>query len=32
MDMVKRLKEIIEGGGFPIKASWGMDYDKLWYL
>jgi hypothetical protein len=29
MGMVKRLKEIIEGGGFPIKASWGMDYDKL---
>jgi hypothetical protein len=25
----KKLKEIIEDGGFPIKASWGTDYDKL---
>lgn len=25
----KRLKEIIEEGGFPIKASWGTDYSKL---
>ena len=30
-DMVnaKKLKEIIEDGEFPIKASWGTDYDKL---
>ena len=25
----KKLKEIIEMGGFPIKASWGTDYSKL---
>ncbi len=25
----KRLKEIIEDGGFPIKASWGTDYGKV---
>ena len=25
----KKLKELIEMGGFPIKASWGMDYSKL---
>jgi len=25
----RKLKEIIEEGGFPIKASWGMNYDKL---
>jgi hypothetical protein len=25
----KKLKEIIEDGEFPIKASWGMDYNKL---
>ena len=25
----KKLKEIIEMGGFPIKASWGSDYSKL---
>lgn len=25
----KRLKEIVEGSGFPIKASWGTDYSKL---
>jgi len=24
-----KLKELIEMGGFPIKASWGMDYSKL---
>ena len=23
------LKEIIEGSGFPVKASWGLDYGKL---
>jgi len=25
----KKLKEIIESGGFPIKADWGTDYGKL---
>ena len=25
----KKLKDIIESGGFPIKASWGTDYGKL---
>ena len=25
----KKLKELIEEGGFPIKASWGTDYGKL---
>ena len=25
----KKLKELIEEGGFPIKASWGTDYSKL---
>jgi hypothetical protein len=25
----KRLKEIIEEGGFPVKGSWGTDYSKL---
>jgi len=25
----KKLKELIEMGGFPIKASWGSDYSKL---
>jgi len=25
----KKLKELIEMGGFPIKASWGTDYSKL---
>ena len=25
----KKLKDIIESGGFPIKASWGTDYSKL---
>ena len=28
-NMIKDLKNIIEGGGFPIKASWGLDYGKL---
>jgi hypothetical protein len=27
--MIKDLKEIIEDGGFPIKASWGLDYGKV---
>jgi hypothetical protein len=27
--MIKELKEIIEGGGFPIKGSWGEDYSKV---
>ena len=26
---IKDLKDIIEEGGFPIKASWGEDYGKL---
>jgi hypothetical protein len=26
---IKDLKEIIEVGGFPIKASWGLDYGKV---
>jgi len=26
---IKDLKEIIEEGGFPIKASWGLDYGKV---
>ena len=26
---IKDLKEIIEDGGFPIKASWGLDYGKV---
>jgi len=25
----KKLKEILEEGGFPIKASWGTDYGKV---
>jgi hypothetical protein len=25
----KKLKEIVEGKEFPIKASWGMDYSKV---
>jgi hypothetical protein len=28
-DTIKGLKEIIVDGGFPIKASWGLDYGKL---
>jgi hypothetical protein len=28
-NLIKGLKEIIEDGGFPIKASWGLDYGKL---
>ena len=27
--IIKELKEIIEDGGFPIKASWGKTYGKL---
>jgi hypothetical protein len=27
--MIKELKEIVEGGGFPIKGSWGEDYSKV---
>jgi len=26
---IKDLKDIIEEGGFPVKASWGLDYGKL---
>jgi DNA polymerase I-like protein with 3'-5' exonuclease and polymerase domains len=28
-NIIKGLKEIIEGSGFPVKASWGLDYGKL---
>ena len=28
-NQIKDLKDIIEEGGFPIKASWGTDYGKL---
>jgi hypothetical protein len=28
-DVARRLKGVIEGGGFPIKASWGTDYSKV---
>lgn len=28
-DLVRGLKELIEGSGFPVKASWGTDYGKL---
>ena len=28
-DLIRGLKEIIEGSGFPVKASWGLDYGKL---
>ncbi len=28
-ELIKGLKEIIEGGGFPIKASWGKDYGNV---
>ena len=28
-ELVKGLKEIIEGSGFPVKPSWGLDYVKL---
>ena len=27
--LIKGLKEIIEEGGFPIKASWGKDYGNV---
>jgi hypothetical protein len=27
--LVAGLKAIIEGSGFPIKASWGLDYEKV---
>jgi hypothetical protein len=27
--IIRGLKEIIEGSGFPVKASWGLDYGKL---
>jgi len=26
--LIRGLKEIIEGSGFPVKASWGLDYGK----
>ena len=29
MEIVKKIKETIESLGFPIKASWGMDYSKV---
>jgi len=28
-ELIRGLKEIIEDGGFPIKANWGLDYGKL---
>jgi hypothetical protein len=28
-DTIVKLKEIVEGGGFPIKASWGENYGNL---
>jgi len=28
-NMIKDLKDIVEEGGFPVKASWGLDYGKL---
>ena len=28
-NMITDLKDIIEDGGFPVKASWGLDYGKL---
>jgi hypothetical protein len=28
-ELIKGLKEIIEEGGFPIKASWGKDYGNV---
>jgi hypothetical protein len=28
-ELIRGLKEIIEGSGFPVKASWGLDYGKL---
>ena len=28
-DVARELKGVIEGGGFPIKASWGTDYSKV---
>jgi hypothetical protein len=27
--LIKGLKDIIEEGGFPIKASWGKTYGNL---
>lgn len=29
IETVKRIKEVIESFGFPIKASWGTDYSKV---
>jgi hypothetical protein len=29
IEWARKLKEIIENGGFPVKASWGLDYGKL---
>lgn len=29
VDEAKKIKEIIESFGFPVKASWGSDYSKL---
>jgi hypothetical protein len=29
ISIIKELKEIVEGSGFPIKAEWGTDYSKL---
>ena len=29
IDTIKRVKAVLESFGFPIKASWGMDYSKI---
>jgi hypothetical protein len=29
IEWARKLKEIIENGGFPVKASWGTDYSKV---
>ena len=29
VDVIKEVKSVLESFGFPIKASWGMDYSKV---
>jgi len=29
VDVIKGVKSVLESFGFPIKASWGMDYSKV---
>lgn len=29
IDTIKKVKAVLESFGFPIKASWGMDYSKI---